>query len=63
MLKSSLFDYSDLCTLVKRTITITETGADAAATQANKNNKQVTVKICVSFTNCISKIMLKILML
>ena len=34
MLKSSLCDYSDAYILVKRTITITGAGADAAARQA-----------------------------
>ena len=37
MLKSTLCDYSDACTLVKGRITITGAGADAAARQADTN--------------------------
>ena len=39
MLKSSSCDYSDTYILVKRTITITGAGADAAARQADKEIK------------------------
>ena len=41
---------------VKGTITITGAGDDAAARQLDKGNKGVTVKNCVPFTKCISRI-------
>ena len=41
---------------VKGTITITKSGADSAAKQAGKRNKQVTFKNFASFTVCISEI-------
>ena len=41
---------------VKGTITITKAGADSAAIQAGKRNKQVTFKNFASFTVCISEI-------
>ena len=56
MLRSSLCDYSDAYILVKGTITITGTGVDAAARQADERNKGVLFKNCAPFTNCISKI-------
>ena len=56
MLKSSLCDYSDAYILVKGTITITGTGADAAARQADERDKEVVFKNCAPFTNCISEI-------
>ena len=56
MLKSSLCDYSDAYILVKGTITISGSGADAAARQADKRDKGVTFKNCAPFINCISEI-------
>ena len=56
MLKSSLCDYSDAYILAKGTITITGTGAENNARQADERDKEVTFKNCASFTNCISKI-------
>ena len=56
MLKSSLCDYSDAYILVKRTITITGAGADAAAKQADERDKGVAFKNCAPFINCISEI-------
>ena len=56
MLKSSLCDYSDAYILVKRTITITGAGDDAAARQADEKDKGVVFKNCAPFTNCISEI-------
>ena len=53
MLSSSLCDYSDACILVKRTITVPNTGI--AASPNNKNEK-VILKNCVPFTDCISEI-------
>ena len=44
MLKSSLCDYSDAYILVKGKITITGTGADAAARQADERDKGVAFK-------------------
>ena len=56
MLKSSLCDYSDAYILVKRTITITGAGADAAARQPDERNQGVIFKNCAPFTDCISEI-------
>ena len=56
MLKSSLCDYSDTYILVKRKITIIGRGADAAARQADEEDKGVAFKNCAPFTNCISEI-------
>ena len=54
MLKSSLCDYSGAYILVKGTITVNNTAAQAAA--ANNTNKIVIFKNCAPFTNCISEI-------
>ena len=56
MLKSSLCNYSNAYILVKRKITITGAGDDAAARQANEKDKSVAFKNCAPFTNCISEI-------
>ena len=56
MLNSSLFDYSDPYIFVKGKITITGTGDDAAAKQADERDKGVAFKNCPPFTNCISEI-------
>ena len=56
MLKSSLCDYSDAYILVKRRITITGAGDDAAARQADERSKEVIFNNCAPFTNCISEI-------
>ena len=56
MLKSSLCDYSGAYILVKGRITITETGAVAAARQADEKDKGVAFKNCAPFINCISEI-------
>ena len=53
MLKYSLCDYIDAYILVKGTITINNTGTDAAP---NNRNKKVIFKNCAPLTNCISKI-------
>ena len=44
MLRSSLYDYSDVYILVKGNITVNNTDADGAA--ANSNNKKVIFKNC-----------------
>ena len=54
MLKSSLWDYSDVYILVKGTIIIDETSAVGAA--ANNTIKKVIFKNCAPSTNCISEI-------
>ena len=54
ILKSSSRDYSDICILVKGTITVNNTAAADAV--ANNTNKRVIFKNCASFTNCISEI-------
>ena len=56
MLKSSLCDYSDAYTHVKRKITITGEGDDEAARHADERNKDVALKTCAPFTICISEI-------
>ena len=56
MLKSSLFDYSDAYIFVKRKITITGAGDDAAARQEDERDKGVAFNNCAPFTNCISEI-------
>ena len=56
MLRSNLCDYDDSYILVKRTITITGEGADAAAERADERDKGVTFKNCAPFTKCISRI-------
>ena len=53
ILKSSLCDYSDAYILVKGTITVNNTGTDAAP---NNRNKKVIFKNCAPSTNCISEI-------
>ena len=55
MLKSSLCDYSDVCILMKRTITITGAGDDAAARQADEKNKVVIFITSAPFTDCKSE--------
>ena len=55
-LSSNLCDYADAYILVKRTITITGEGDDAAARQADERDKGVTFKNCAPFTKCISRI-------
>ena len=56
MLKSSLCDYSDAYTLMKRRRIITGAGADAAARQVDERNKGVIFKTCDPFINCKSEI-------
>ena len=56
MLRSNLCDYADSYILVKRAITITGAGDDAAARRADERNKGVTFKNCAPFTKFISKI-------
>ena len=55
-LKFSLSDYSDAYSLVKEKITITGTGDDAAARQADERDKGVAFKNCAPFSNSISEI-------
>ena len=52
MLRSSLCDYSNVCILVKGTVTLAGQGATAAAMQTDRNNKQVIFKNCAPFTDC-----------
>ena len=53
VLKSSLYDYSDAYILMNATITVLNTRANGA----NPNNrKNIVIKNCAPFTNCISKI-------
>ena len=56
MLKSSLYDCSDAYILVKRSITITGAGDDAAARQADETDKDVAYKNCAPFISSISEI-------
>ena len=50
MLKSNLCDYSDAYIFIKRKITITGAGADAAARQTDERDKGVAFKNCAPFT-------------
>ena len=54
MIRSSLCDYIDPYTLVKRTITVLRTTAADAA--VSNTNKKVRFKNCAPFTSCITKI-------
>ena len=56
MVKSSLCDYIDAYILVKRRITITGAGDDAAARQTDERNKGVIFKNCAPFIDCKSEI-------
>ena len=56
MLRSILYDYTDAYILVRRTITITGAGDDAAARQADERNKGVIFKSCAPFSKFISRI-------
>ena len=56
MLKSNLCDYADAYIFVKGTITITETGDDAATGQADERDRGVTFKNYAPFTKCTSRI-------
>ena len=56
LLKSNICDYTDAYILVKGAITITGSGADVAAQNADARIKQVTFKSCAPFTDSISKI-------
>lgn len=53
MLKSSSCNYSDLSILVKGTKADIGQGADTTEIVANKNNKQLIIKNCNPFTDCI----------
>ena len=56
MLRSNLCDYADTYILVEGTITITGSGEDASARQADERDKGVTFKNCAPFTKYISRI-------
>ena len=56
MLKYSLCDYGDAYILVKGAITITGTGADAAARQVEERDKGVIFKNCSPLINCKTEI-------
>ena len=56
MLRSNLYDYADVYTRVKGTITIAGAGNDDATKQADERDKGVASKNCVPFTKCISRI-------
>ena len=54
MFKSDLWDHSDSYILVKGTITVPKTAAAGAA--ANNANKEVIIKNCAPFADCMSEI-------
>ena len=54
MIRSSLFDYSDACILVKGTITVPNTTAAGAA--VNNTNRKVAFKNCAPFRRWITEI-------
>ena len=58
MLKSSLYDYSDVYKVVKGTISVAETGFNkvVAGEDPNKNNKEVVFKNYAALTDCWSEI-------
>ena len=57
MLRSSLDDYSDVYILGSATITVPNTAAAAAAAASARNNrKNILIKNCAPFANCISEI-------
>ena len=56
MLKSSLSDYCVAYKLVKGIIAIVGQGTDAAALAADRLIKEVILKNCALFANCISEI-------
>ena len=51
MLKSSLCDKSDVCILVKGTITVVGTGVEDAARAMDRNNKQYLKMIVKQYLN------------
>ena len=53
MLRSILCDYSDAYILVKRNISVNNTAAADADTDANNTGKKVIFKNCPPFTDCI----------
>ena len=56
MLKSSLYDYSNACILVKGRITITGVENIDRPRQEDERNKGVLSKHCALFVNCKNKI-------
>ena len=52
MFKSSLFDYNDGYVLVSATTTVPNI---AAAGAVANNRKNIIIKSCTSFTNCINE--------
>ena len=54
MLRSSLCDYSDVYILFKGNISLNNTAG--AAANANNTDKNIIIKNCAPFTDCISKI-------
>ena len=56
MLKSSLWDYSDVYILVKGTIAVVGQRADTAVIAPDRNDKEVILKNCAMFSNRISTI-------
>ena len=52
MLRSSSCDYSGVNTLVSGTITV----QNITMAEASDNRKNIIIKICAPFTNCISEI-------
>ena len=56
ILKSSLCDYGDAHILVKVTITVTGEGANDDAKRSNERDREVIIKNCAPFSDCISEI-------
>ena len=55
MLRSSLYDYTDAYILASSTITVPQASADGAAV-SKAIEKNIIIKNCALFTNCISEI-------
>ena len=56
VLEFSFCDYRDAYILVKGTVTITGTGANAAGRQAEERDKGIIIKNCAPFINCKTEI-------
>ena len=56
MLRSSLCGYSHSYILVKGDITVVGAEATAQARQGDRNNKQLIIKNCAPFTDCLTEI-------
>ena len=54
IIRSTIYDYSDVDILVSGTITVTGSGDDDDAKRAGKRNKGVLFRNCARITDCVS---------